>query len=105
MITEHLKQQTRVPHARSLAALYVPKGSAWGGSLIAKMLWSKVQQISLYAFSFFNGYGEQTGTMWATFKERLNHYTTDAAQHMEMINAANETFIKFKHWIRQNESA
>jgi len=90
--------------ARSLGVLYVLEGSTLGGNIIAKMLAGNLRGISLQAFSFFNGYGEQTTSMWTSFKERLNNYTTDTDEQAEIAGAAHETFTKFKHWIKDNES-
>jgi heme oxygenase (biliverdin-IX-beta and delta-forming) len=100
---------TDLPHIRnvsqSLGAMYVMEGSTLGGRIITKMLSGNLQDEPGITFSFFEGYGDQTDTMWAAFKDKLNNHSNDTASQEEMITAAHETFIKFKHWIVQYEQA
>jgi len=90
-------------HLQAFGALYVIEGSTLGGSFISKMI---SQQLNLDqcqgGFSFFNGYGEKTATMWETFKEILNKQPADATEEHAICEAANNTFVKFKNWIENN---
>ncbi|MBS1664402.1 MAG: biliverdin-producing heme oxygenase [Bacteroidetes bacterium] len=80
----------------ALGALYVLEGSTLGGRIIAGMI---VRQLdSTKSLSYFNGYGAETGNMWASFKEYLNQPCTPA-QRREIISAAEDTFLTFKNWI------
>jgi len=85
--------------AQSLGALYVLEGSTLGGNIICKLLRKEMGESAPQTFLFFNGYGEETMSMWMKFKDRLNNYSDDAATQRQMMAAANETFIKFKNWI------
>ncbi|MFZ4863295.1 biliverdin-producing heme oxygenase [Sphingobacterium sp. Mn56C] len=76
----------------ALSALYVLEGSIMGGPYI-------VQMLNKYGItqgtSFFSGYGENTGKMWAAFTAVLNHYGADEATHARAVEVANETFSRF----------
>ncbi len=87
-------------HARALGALYVIEGSTLGGKIISKMVTQKLSLPHSAGLSFFNGYGADTDTMWAGFKEQLNG-VADTDAETEVINAANDTFLCFKEWIKQ----
>ncbi|WP_437917728.1 biliverdin-producing heme oxygenase [Sphingobacterium sp. LRF_L2] len=76
----------------ALSALYVLEGSIMGGPYIVQML-NKYGITS--GTSFFSGYGEDTGKMWAAFTSVLNKYGEDPATHEHAVAIANETFSKF----------
>jgi heme oxygenase len=91
MTTEQIKYATRRSHAQ-----------------LEKLVVERIRQTNtpekyLKLLSSFNGYGEPTHHMWAKFKDGLNSYTDDAAVRQEVIDAANDTFGKFKNWIIHNE--
>ncbi|HEY0676730.1 MAG TPA: biliverdin-producing heme oxygenase [Chitinophagaceae bacterium] len=86
-----------------LGALYVLEGSTLGGSVISKLLKKELGDEAPEFFLFFNCYGDSARDMWYEFKEKLNSYTTNEAAHLKMIEAANETFVKFKTWILEYE--
>ena len=56
----------------ALGALYVIEGSTLGGNVIAKQL-SKTEGFDGISFHFFGCYQENTGPMWKSFKEALDH--------------------------------
>lgn len=85
----------------AFGAMYVLEGSTLGGRIICAML-KKNLNAELPAFSFFEGYGENTGVMWAAFKSKLDNYTTDAGRKAEIIDAATTTFVNFKKWMNNN---
>lgn len=76
----------------ALSALYVLEGSIMGGPYI-------VQMLNKYGIntgtSFFSGYGEDTGKMWAAFTAVLNKYGEAPESHEHAAAIANETFAKF----------
>ncbi|HZW78671.1 MAG TPA: biliverdin-producing heme oxygenase [Flavobacteriaceae bacterium] len=76
----------------ALSALYVLEGSIMGGPYIVKML---EKRGITRAFSFFQGYGEDSGRMFAIFAEVLNQYGSDKNNHERAVEVANETFINF----------
>jgi heme oxygenase (biliverdin-IX-beta and delta-forming) len=83
--------------AKALGAFYVMEGSTQGGTIVADMLIRHAEQ-SKETTSFFYGYGDDK-SMWASFKEKIDTYSSDSAFSDEMVNAANETFEKFREWM------
>jgi heme oxygenase len=88
--------------AQALGAMYVLEGSTLGGKYISKMIAGRLALDPETALSFFNGYKEQTEAMWAQFKDTLNSYPLKEASEAEVIEAANQTFMKFKDWINEH---
>ena len=76
----------------ALSALYVLEGSIMGGPYI-------VQMLNKYGVnkgtSFFSGYGENSGKMWAGFTAVLNQYGSDESTFARAAEVANETFYNF----------
>ena len=85
-------------HAEALGAMYVMEGSTMGGKIIARMIEGQAGISGPSGFSFFNGYGEETGRMWEEFKVFLNR-PLDEMEKLNMILTANRTFITFYNWI------
>lgn len=77
---------------QALGALYVMEGSIMGGSIIVKML--EKSGIST-GFSFFSGYGAETGMRWSTFTAVLNQAATNEKEQTQVIQAALDTFNCF----------
>lgn len=93
--TDELPEVT-VPEIRdtldALSAMYVLEGSIMGGPYIVKML--EKQGINR-AFSFFSGYGENSGQMFGKFVEVLNSYGENPDTHDRGVEVANQTFANF----------
>jgi heme oxygenase len=85
-------------HAEALGAMYVMEGSTMGGKIIAKMIAGQAGIDGPSGFSFFNGYGEDTGKMWEEFKAFLNK-PFDEIEKLNLILTANRTFNSFYKWI------
>lgn len=83
-------------HQQALGALYVIEGSALGGKIISKMISQALGDAASPALSFYQGYGENTDEMWATFKGILNEQLISPAEQDRVLAAANETFLRFK---------
>lgn len=78
----------------ALGALYVMEGSIMGGPYIVKML----QKSGIdKGFSFFSGYGEETGRMWDNFTSAMNQTISAEKDQAMAIKSANETFSNFSH--------
>lgn len=96
-----LARSDRLPainsHLQSIGALYVIEGSTLGGKFIAKMLAGQIGAADLQAFSFFQGYGEQSAVMWDVFKQAINK-THGKEDEAIIIETANQTFLKFSDW-------
>lgn len=76
----------------ALGALYVMEGSIMGGPIIVKML---AKEGITKGISFFSGYGEATGQMWAKFTDVLNAGASNEQEERQAIDTANDTFKKF----------
>ena len=102
----HIPICNRIPaldsQASILGALYVTEGSTLGGRIITKMIAKQLDIASEKGFSFFNAYGDDTMIMWEKFKNVLNHPRPEN-ERLEMVDAAIDTFSKFKDWIIENE--
>jgi heme oxygenase len=85
-------------YASALGAMYVLEGSVLGGRIIAQMIRDQLDSQESPGFSFFLGYGEDTGAMWQSFKEDLEQPFNDDERE-EIVQAANDTFLRFKQWI------
>lgn len=92
---DHLPNITNT--AEALGALYVMEGSTLGGQIIKKMLGKQLGIAENYATSFFNGYGDDTMKMWASFKSALDKLNSPETNE-QVINSANQTFQKFSEW-------
>jgi heme oxygenase len=83
--------------AKALGAFYVMEGSTQGGTIVADMLMRHAGQTK-ETTSFFYGYGEDKD-MWTSFKDKIDTYSSDSAFSEDMVDAANETFEKFREWM------
>lgn len=88
----------------AIGVLYVLEGSTLGGTIIASMIGKQLNIPVDNGFSFFNAYGERTKSMWEEFRSWLNENRDDQEKE-RIITAATETFVTFKTWLRQYESA
>ena len=77
---------------QALGAMYVMEGSIMGGPIIVQML---AKYGVNHGVSFFSGYGESTGTMWAKFVDVMNEAAKTETDELLAIKAANETFNRF----------
>jgi heme oxygenase len=83
-------------HLQAFGALYVIEGSTLGGQIISNMI-AKQLHITDKGLSFFKSYGDATNAMWEDFKKVLNNLQLDnPADQESIINAADDTFFKFK---------
>jgi heme oxygenase len=76
----------------ALGALYVMEGSIMGGRIIVQIL----EKLGIKdGISFFSGYGQETGTMWAVFLKVMNEAAVTADDERQAIDTANRTFELF----------
>jgi heme oxygenase len=85
---------------QAFGALYVLEGSSLGGKSITQLLLKTNIGLSVNNMRFFNAYGKETGPLWMAFLNQLNTFVAEDQQQI-IIQSANETFLKFKHWILQ----
>lgn len=89
---------------QAFGALYVMEGSTLGGPHIARMIQKKLHTTALTGFSFFESYGADMMPMWDTFKEVLDKQANDEVEQQIILDAADQTFLKFKCWIIKQSS-
>lgn len=86
--------------ARAWGSFYVLEGSTQGGDIVAEML-EKYANVSRENVSFFRIYGQEKRNMWLSFIEELNKIPVTEDFQIELVNAATETFSKFKDWMQK----
>lgn len=84
---------------QAFGALYVIEGSTLGGKIISKMVQQHLGMNDGKGLSFFNGYGDETGKKWKSFQQILNEIAPSQTEQDEVIDAANNTFEKFRDWM------
>ncbi|WP_026898186.1 biliverdin-producing heme oxygenase [Daejeonella oryzae] len=87
----------------ALGALYVMEGSTIGGSIISKMISDRLGLQNKEFLTYFNSYGENTMSMWKSFKESLDQFPATGEQQLRVVKSANNTFKHFKLLITQHE--
>jgi len=100
--TEKVFQTEGISPAFALGILYVVEGSTLGGRFILKNV-SKVLQLSEEkGVSYFNGYGEKTGSFWKSFLAFLSEYEQEHNCGEEIIEGAVFAFDSiYKHFDRK----
>jgi heme oxygenase (biliverdin-IX-beta and delta-forming) len=83
--------------AAAWGALYVLEGSTLGGRHICKLVRRELPDAPL---RFFEGYRAETGPRWIRFQEALRAWG-DSNDPMPVVASANQTFEKFRLWIKQ----
>ncbi len=91
--------------AQALGVMYVLEGSTLGGQVISQILIRNLTVPELSkSLTFFNGYGTDTQSYWDTFVHYLQGYNGSEEQRQRMLDAAADTFLKFKSWaVRQQD--
>jgi heme oxygenase len=86
---------------QAFGALYVIEGSTLGGQVISKMISKQLGFATDQGLSFFKSYGEETMSMWNSFKLVLERHAETQPQADAITQAANETFGKFRLWMEK----
>ena len=89
---------------QAFGALYVMEGSTLGGPHIVRMIQKKLDTADLKGLSFFQSYGDDMMLMWEKFKQVLDLQAKNEAEQQVILDAANETFLKFKLWINKQST-
>lgn len=88
--------------SEAMGCLYVLEGSVLGGTIIKDRIKSQCQHIiPEQSFSFFSGYGQQTGAMWQSFITQFNSFFKSDEQLIQAITSANHCFEKLEDRIDQ----
>jgi len=88
-------------YLQAFGALYVIEGSTLGGKIISKMIQQHMHINDGAGISFFNSYGDKMQEMWDNFKAILNIVAKTSKDEDVILEAANQTFIKFKAWLEK----
>jgi heme oxygenase (biliverdin-IX-beta and delta-forming) len=80
----------------ALGCLYVLEGSTLGGQVISQHIKRTLDLDAQNGAAFFNGYGNETETMWQVFRENLSAAPADEDI---LVQSACETFIALEHWL------
>lgn len=80
-----------------IGALYTIEGSTLGGQLISRRLAEHHKLTKNTGARFFNGYGEQTVSMWQEFIKFADTIATNDDQLLAAEQAACQTFQLFNH--------
>ena len=92
--------------AKALGMAYVIEGSTLGGRIILKHIAAKLHLNSLDGASFFDGYGQQTGTMWKLFMQTLSEYAIREQQEQKIIDGAVECFVMIhSHFLKNSNDS
>lgn len=83
--------------ARALGSMYVLEGSALGGQLIARIIEAELGLRHGEGYSFFRGFGHETGPRWRAFQEFLIHASRGSSDD-ELVAAARQTFAVLQSW-------
>jgi heme oxygenase (biliverdin-IX-beta and delta-forming) len=87
-----------VSPATATGVQYVLEGATLGGQVLARQLSAKFNIAAGEGLSFFLGYGDQNGAMWAEFRQAITGFATDEERAATMIESARETFTAFYRW-------
>lgn len=86
--------------AQALGCLYVLEGATLGGQVVSRHLRRSLGFEADNGASFFQGYGDRTGTMWRIFGERLAAVESVLGPiEAEMTDAARATFETLERWL------
>lgn len=83
--------------ARALGSMYVVEGSTLGGQVISRIVEAELGFRHGAGYSFFRGYGAETGTMWRSFQEFLTRASLGAVDE-EVVAAARKTYGALEAW-------
>lgn len=82
-----------------LGYLYVMEGSTLGGQIFTKILQTQLAITENLGGNFFNAYGRNTETMWASFCNELNNVTNTELKN-KVIDSACVTYNKLHQWLQ-----
>jgi heme oxygenase (biliverdin-IX-beta and delta-forming) len=82
----------------AFGCLYVVEGATLGGRVIVRSLRDRLRLGPTTGAAFFDGYGVDTGPMWASFCVQL---AASPWERAETLAAAVATFVELERWLRQ----
>jgi heme oxygenase len=92
--------------AHAVGALYVLEGSTLGSQIILRHLRGVLGEEIAGADSFFAGHGQQTGTLWNSFRTSLDAYGWEYPESIpNVIEGAVSTFTAVGDWMSFDSNA
>ncbi len=91
-----IKTFSPVDEASAIGSMYVLEGSTLGGRMLYKHI-NKQLHLS-EGVSFFNGYGNRTGSMWKEFVKKFTDFAVNN-NAQEVIHSAIQTFKATGEWM------
>ena len=88
---------------KAFGCLYVMEGSTLGAKVISKVIQEKLGISENNGGSYFQGYGPATGEYWRRFCAVMEHYAETEGNAEEIVESANQVFIKLKAWLDLSE--
>ncbi len=85
----------------ALGAMYVLEGATLGGRVIATQLRASV--VGRAGYSYFDCYGERTGSMWNSFRQTLASASSPESDSV-IVGSAKEMFACVHGWFRPERS-
>jgi heme oxygenase len=82
----------------AFGCLYVAESGTLGGRIIVRRLRARLGVGPATGAAFFDGYGAETGAMWASFCVQL---VTSPWERAETLAAAVATFVELERWLRK----
>lgn len=83
--------------AETLGAMYVTEGATLGGRVIARQLERQLGLSGNQGYSFFSGYGDNTGAMWRQFSSTVEEACSPCPE--VAVGAAIRTFTSIRDWL------
>jgi heme oxygenase len=84
--------------ARVLGGMYVLEGATLGGQFISRHVEATLGLADGCGYSFFRGYGAETGRMWPAFREAVSAYAPRVDADI-IVASACETFDRLHNWL------
>jgi heme oxygenase len=98
-----LFKEVEMSEAFAMGILYVMEGSTLGGRFILKNVTKFPELQSGRGTSYFNGYGESTGSYWKAFLEKLSEYEENYNKSDSIMEGAVYAFDTIYNHFRRVE--
>jgi heme oxygenase (biliverdin-IX-beta and delta-forming) len=89
--------------AEMLGCLYVVEGATLGGRIITRHVRATLGITPATGGSFFEGYGDDTGTMWQAMRHLLVSGSPDVTTENTIVANAIATFACLRCWCQSNQ--
>lgn len=94
-----VKNFTPTSANEALGIMYVLEGSSLGGRFLYKHVNKMLGLSAEKGAAFFNGYGDETGSMWKIFVSIFTEHAINDGNQQEVISAAKDTFDAVGKWL------